>query len=127
MMNQVAERVATFRPEQSILLAKKYDPFKTPDESIRNPQWIGAQVMEIGDLEDVFEIENLVGHEYMREVLVGAEPGTFRPKSWHFWHYRLGLAECSEVPPMPSGPIARRSVVGSNKRPGVYFTRERNC
>ncbi|CAN5514433.1 hypothetical protein BH09CHL1_BH09CHL1_25860 [soil metagenome] len=76
--------MATFRPEQLIPFAKKYDRLKTPYESIRNPQWIVTRVMEIGDWEDVLEIEDLVGHEYMGEVLVNAEPGTFRTKSWHF-------------------------------------------
>jgi hypothetical protein len=29
----------------------------------------------------------------------------FDARSWHYWHYRLGLAEPDKVPPLPSRVI----------------------
>jgi len=36
------------------------------------------------------------------EVLTHAEIGQFTPRSWTYWHYRLGIADIDQVPPLPS-------------------------
>ena len=43
-----------------------------------------------------------LGDDFLRQVLVSAEIGQFNPRSWHYWHYRLGMAELGEVPTLPS-------------------------
>ena len=60
-----------------------------------------AQVMNIGEYDDVLKLLDLVGEVTLRDVIQTAEIGQFSPKSWHFWHYRLNLAELDCVPPMP--------------------------
>lgn len=73
----------------------------TPEEAISNPRRLIAQVMDMGDYRDVERMRKTLGDEVLRDVIHHAEPGWFRPKSWHSWHYRLYMAELNEVPPLP--------------------------
>jgi hypothetical protein len=82
--------------------AQKYIWWKTADEAVQMPERVAAQVMNIGNYEDVQALVNLVGDEYLRDVLRHAEIGQFNARSWHYWHYRLRMAELGEVPPMPN-------------------------
>jgi hypothetical protein len=83
-------------------LAARYVWWKTPAEALRYPERIIAQVMDIGDYEDVLELVNQVGEETLRRVLIEAEIGQFSARSWTYWHYRLGLTPPDQaVPPLP--------------------------
>lgn len=82
-------------------LAKKYIWWKTPADAALTPERIVAQVMDIGDYEDVQSLAKAVGDDYLKAVLVGAEIGQFSPRSWVYWHYRLGLSTVGRAPPMP--------------------------
>lgn len=82
-------------------LAAKYIWWKKPDDALQQPERIVAQVMDIGDYDDAQMLAAQVGDEYLREVLARAEIGQFRPRSWAYWHYRLGLAANGKLPPMP--------------------------
>ena len=84
-------------------LAKRYVWWKSPDEAMQHPERVAAQVMNIGDWQDAGEMVDAVGYDYLREVLQNAEAGQFNERSWHYWHYRLGLAQYNvrPVPPMP--------------------------
>lgn len=83
-------------------LASKYIWWKTPDDALDMPERIIAQVMNIGDYADVQILANQVGDNMLRDVLTHAEIGQFNERSWAYWHYRLGLAQVDNVPPMPS-------------------------
>jgi len=82
-------------------LAARYVWWKTPEEAIERPERVIAQVMEMGDYEDARRLVRLFGAETLRMVLRCAESGQFSAPSWHYWHYRLGLARPGRVPPMP--------------------------
>lgn len=82
-------------------LAAKYIWWKVPDEAVRQPERVVAQVMNIGDYDDVQMLIAQVGDEYLREVLAHAEIGQFSGRSWFYWHYRLGLAAPGQVPAQP--------------------------
>ena len=82
-------------------LASKYIWWKTPEEAVAMPERVIAQVMNIGDYSDVQALVAQVGNEVLRNVLLHAEAGQFNERSWHYWHYRLGLAELEQVPPLP--------------------------
>jgi hypothetical protein len=59
--------------------------------------------MNIGDLDDVRKLLDSMGAGSFRDVLGHAEPGWFNARSWHYWHYALGLCQPSEaVPPLPA-------------------------
>ena len=83
-------------------LARKYLWWKTPDEATETPERVIAQVMNLGDFEDVQTLANRVGDEVLRDVLMHAEAGQFNARSWAYWHYRLGLAEVDHLPPIPA-------------------------
>ena len=84
-------------------LAMRYVWWKPVEESMMFPDRVAAQVMNIGEWKDVVEMVDAVGEDYLREVLQNAEAGQLNERSWHYWHYRLGLAEYGvrPVPPMP--------------------------
>jgi len=89
--------------EQLKCFARRYIWWVSPDVAIEVPRRVVARVMDIGDYDDVLKLVNLTGDDYLREVLTHAEVGQFTPRSWHYWHYRLGLASRpDEVPPMPT-------------------------
>lgn len=83
-------------------MSRKYVWWKSPDEALAFPDRVIAQVMNIGDYDDVQAVANQVGDEVLRDVLTHAEIGQFNERSWAYWHFRLGLAEGLLVPPMPT-------------------------
>ncbi len=82
-------------------LAEKYIWWKPSSQAISQPERVAAQVMELGDWADVETLQEAQGDDYLRHVLSHAEPGQFSERSWHFWHYRLGLAALGDVPALP--------------------------
>ena len=83
--------------------------WKTPNEALLYPNRLIAQVMNMGTYEDTQSLERLVGNDLLREVVLHAEAGWFRPRSWSYWHYRLGLIEPGDVPPpMPKRQLGER-------------------
>jgi hypothetical protein len=95
-MRPMAVPLSTLTP-----LARKYLWWKTPDEAAAFPARLIAQVMNLGDYDDVVALAEEVGDEVLRDVLRGAEAGQFSDRSWAYWHYRLGLAGLEQVPPLP--------------------------
>lgn len=90
------------RAETLKALAAKYIWWKSPDEAMQWPERVIAQVMDIGDWDDVQALVSEVGDDALREVLAHAQAGQFNPRSWAFWHYRLGLCAVDDkVPPLP--------------------------
>lgn len=96
-------------PEQQRLLsvwASRYIWWKTPTEAFQHPERIIAQVMDIGDYDDVQSMLRAFGEEVPQYVLRHAEAGMFSPRSWTYWHYRLGLAMAGHVPPLPHRKVS---------------------
>ncbi|HEX4321638.1 MAG TPA: hypothetical protein VHZ52_12080 [Acidobacteriaceae bacterium] len=98
-----ARAIACLQP-----LADRYVWWKPSEEAMLYPNRVVAQVMNLGTFDDVTELVEVVGEDYLREVLIQAEAGQFNERSWHYWHYRLGLADYGKipVPPMPARKIA---------------------
>jgi hypothetical protein len=84
-------------------LAARYVWWKSPDDAMVFPDRVAAQVMNLGTWEDLTEMVEIAGEQYLRGVLQRSEIGQLNARSWHYWHYRLGLAEYGTrpVPPMP--------------------------
>lgn len=87
-------------------MAAKYVWWKPPEDAARVPHRVVAQVMHLGDYDDVQALITALGDEYLREVLRNAEAGVFDERSWTYWHYRLGLAEPGAVPRRPARRFA---------------------
>ncbi len=82
-------------------LASKYIWWLTTAEAMEYPVRVVAQVMNLGEFEDVRRMVEALGEEVLRAVVNHAEAGQFNERSWHYWHFRLGLAEPGGVPPLP--------------------------
>lgn len=82
-------------------MARRYIWWMTPEDAIEFPARIVAQVMNIGVFRDASRMADALGDDCLRTVLQHAEAGQFNERSWHYWHYRLGLAKVDEVPPLP--------------------------
>lgn len=82
-------------------LAGKYIWWKSPAQALRRPERIAAQVMNIGDYDDVQELVCATDKAFLQGVLRSAEIGQFNARSWHYWHYRLDLADLGQVPALP--------------------------
>jgi len=83
------------------VFARKYIWWKSSNDAILFPQRVIAQVMNIGDYDDLQKLANLIGDEALRDALLQAEAGQFNDRSWAYWHYRLGLADHQTLPPLP--------------------------
>jgi hypothetical protein len=80
----------------------KYIWWESGDGRPVEPRRVLAQVMDIGDFADVLRVIADLGDEPLRDVLAHAEPGWFNPRSWSYWHYRLGVIPAGQpVPTMP--------------------------
>ena len=92
-------------PEQQELLEglTHYIWWQPGEESLRWPERLIAQVMDIGDWDDECALEDAFAAAVLRRILEHSEAGWFRPKSWSFWNYRLGVVPLeAEAPPMPT-------------------------
>ena len=87
-------------------MARKYVWWLPPAQALARPDLIVSQVMNLGDYSDVRALEAVLGRERLAEVLRDAEPGRFSPRSWSYWHYRLGLAAQRRVPRLPQRTLA---------------------
>lgn len=88
------------------LWATKYIWWRAPDEALIHPDRIVAQIMNIGDYDDVQALLKLVDEEYLKTLLQRAEAGQFNERSWAYWHYRLGVSELGKVPALPQRRVA---------------------
>jgi hypothetical protein len=86
--------------------ATKYVWWKPADEALRLPDRVIAQVMNLGDYDDVQALSAHLGEDRLRDVVRHAEAGQLDERSWTYWHYRLGLAAPEQVPPMPQRRLA---------------------
>jgi hypothetical protein len=82
-------------------LSRKYIWWATPEEMLETPDRVAVQVMNMGTFRDVQQLAEALGEDVLREMLIHARAGQFAVRSWHYWHYRLGLAAAGAVPAMP--------------------------
>ncbi len=67
------------------------------------PEHVVRRVMDLGVFDDALALEATFGRARLAAILQGAPAGALRPRSWWFWHYRLGLADADhDPPPMPT-------------------------
>lgn len=63
------------------IYAAKYIWWKTPEEALHQPDRVVAQVMELGDYDDIQALWEQFGDQYLKAVLLHAQAGVFSPKS----------------------------------------------
>ena len=96
----LSRRTSEGASEEGIMasLVKKYVWWKTPEEVMKLPEQIRAQVMNLVIWDDVCLFERIIGTNGFCRVIKQAEIGMFNERSWHYWHHRLGLAPEGTVP-----------------------------
>jgi hypothetical protein len=90
-------------PEDRLVraLARKYVWWLSAAEAAARPDLVITQAMDRGEFGDQRKLEAVLGRERLARTLRHAEAGRFTPRSWSYWHYRLGLAPDKRVPPLP--------------------------
>lgn len=88
-------------------LAARYCWDMTPSQAADYPDRVILRTMDLGTLQDIIALERRFGTARLAEVLARAPAGALRPRSWSFWHYRLGLVPPgAAVPPQPTRRFA---------------------
>jgi hypothetical protein len=83
-------------------LARKYIWWKPPDQALRDWHHFLAQIMTLGTIEDCGWILQNLEEDELKRVLVHPPIGVFNLRSWHYWHYKLGVAHKeSDIPHLP--------------------------
>jgi hypothetical protein len=85
-------------PSRLIEIARRYVWWSTPEQTLAdNLPRLVAQAMELGTWEDAHALLDMIGRDAFVDVLRHPPAGVFSPKSWSFWHHRLGLGEAPEL------------------------------
>ncbi|MFM7548003.1 MAG: hypothetical protein ACKO8I_03855, partial [Cyanobacteriota bacterium] len=69
------------------------------EQALRHPGRVIAQVMDIGTFEMAQLLRQGLGDRRLAQVLQQAEAGWFSPRSWTYWHRKLGITPTGPVPP----------------------------
>lgn len=89
-------------------MSARYIWWKACDGQSFGVRRVLAQVMNIGGFSDVLRVLDELGEDPLRDVLANVEPGWFNPRSWAYWHYRLGIVPPgATVPPLPTRALPR--------------------
>ena len=91
-------------PEQDhgFKLAGKYVWWKSLDQALKDKNHFLASLMTFATMEDTKWMEQNFSRDELINVLKKPPIGIFTARAWHFWHYRLGLANNeSEIPDLP--------------------------
>lgn len=86
------------RDESAPSMARKYVWWQPPERTLTDRPLFLAQMMNLGTADDLRWLLSLVSDSELREVLRDPPVGIFNPRSWSFWHLRLGLTPTPELP-----------------------------
>ena len=68
-------------------------------ETLKDSPLFLCRVMTFGTWDDASFCLERFGRDGFRGALQSAPPGLLDPRSWHYWHHRLGLV------PVPAQPL----------------------
>lgn len=92
--------------DRDALLRHWQKNFFLPDSKTPTKETIITQVMDVGEDNHFRELEANFSREELIAVLQAAPPLSFRPRSWEFWHFRLGtITMMAELPNPPRWDI----------------------
>lgn len=84
-------------------LTRRYSWDLDAEEARQWPRRLLRRVMDMGTWDDILSMEQAFGHDLLVKTLVTTAIGGLRPKSWTFWHYRLGIVPPgADCPPLPT-------------------------
>lgn len=72
--------------------------FEEPEQAISDPVRFLIYAMTYATFENMQIIRQHVTDDEMREALRNAPPGIIDPRSWSYWHLKLGQYPAPELP-----------------------------
>ncbi len=73
--------------------------FEPPEQALADPIRFVTYAMTYGTHQDMKVVRLYLSDDDLREALTNAPPGIFDPRSWAYWHLKLGQYP---PPPLPS-------------------------
>lgn len=73
--------------------------FEPPEKALADPIRFVTYAMTYGTHQDMKVVRLYLSDDNLREALTYAPPGIFDPRSWAYWHLKLGQYP---PPPLPS-------------------------
>ena len=86
------------RDERATAMARKYVWWQPPERTLADRRLFLAQMMNLGTADDIRWLLSRVSTFELHELLDDPPVGIFNPRSWKFWHLRLGLTPAPELP-----------------------------
>lgn len=79
-------------------LARRYVWWDTVDWAYAHPAVFLANVMDLGNWDDIQVLRHDVGDSVLKMVLIHAASGYFHPRSWDYWHVKFGINPIPDLP-----------------------------
>lgn len=79
-------------------LASRYVWWHSQEWAYKHPDVFLANVMNLGNWDDIQSLRQTVGDQLLKQVLRNASPGYFYPRSWDYWHVKLGIKPIPDLP-----------------------------
>jgi hypothetical protein len=90
--------IAIPRNEQTEAIARRVVWFDSAEKALQNPVRFMAYAFTYALHADMKVLRGLLSDDALLEALRTAPPGIIDPRSWAYWHSKLG---CWPPPPMP--------------------------
>jgi len=81
--------------------------WEKPEEALRDKNRFLTYAMNRCSLQDIALLESHYSTADFSETLAHAAPGIMHPRSWNYWHLRLGH---ETVPPLPVRKIGNEEI-----------------
>ncbi|MEO8493601.1 MAG: hypothetical protein ABI614_00920 [Planctomycetota bacterium] len=79
-------------------IARRVIWFEEPEQALSDPIRFIAYAMTYACVEDMTTIRTYVTDDDLREALSHAPPGIIDPRSWSYWHLKLGQFPAPAMP-----------------------------
>lgn len=79
-------------------LAKRYIWWNSLDWAYAHPTIFLANIMDIGNWDDIQMLRKMVGDTLLKQVLLNASAGYFHQRSWDYWHVKFGIKPIPSLP-----------------------------
>ncbi len=79
-------------------LAKRYVWWESPQWACEHPTIFLANVMNLGNWDDIQLVRQLLGDQVLKNALQEAPPGYFNYRAWDYWHLKFNI---NPIPPLP--------------------------
>jgi hypothetical protein len=83
---------------EMLAISRRIVWFEEPEEALKNPLRFVAYAMRYATHQDMNVIRRFIDDDALKEALRHAPAGIIDPRSWAYWHVKLGIFP---PPPMP--------------------------